>query len=214
MARIILIFLLITAVTATTKAQRNEDFTQREKPNIVLFIADDLGAHDIGPYGNEIVRTPNLDRLAKQSMKFTQAFVASPTCTPSRSAIYTGLMPFHNGAHANHTGVKGGTCSIVQYLEPLGYRVAIAGKLHVGPQEVFTFERIENTNVPQPGYEDKGVLYTDLNLEPVDQWLSERSQAEPFALIVADHSPHVVWPHDAAYQSDKMNIPLRHIDTP
>src|SRR5690625_150576 len=60
-------------------------------PNIVLFIGDDLGAGDIGPYGNQIVRTPNLDRMAGQSMLFSKAFATSPTCSPSRASIHTGM---------------------------------------------------------------------------------------------------------------------------
>src|SRR5690349_18015801 len=132
--------------------------------NIVLFIADDLTTTDIGPYGNKIVRTPHLDRFTKQSMVFNKAFAASATCSPSRSAILTGLMPFRNGAHSNHTSVKDGTKSIVHYLAPLRYRMAIAGKLHIGPEEVFSFERIANTNMPEPGHEKNPGLNYDLNL--------------------------------------------------
>src|SRR5690606_13771247 len=109
-------------------------------PNIVLFMADDLGVSDIGPYGNRTVKTPNLDRLATEAMLFKRAFAASPTCCPSRSSLYTAMYPMRHGAHGNHSGVKAGMLSIVQRLSALGYRVAIAGKLHVGPRDVFPFE--------------------------------------------------------------------------
>lgn len=187
---------------------------RRGAPNIVLFIADDLGATDIEPYGNPVVRTPNLKRLAGESLRFTQAFAASPTCSPSRSALYTGLMPFRNGAHGNHTGVKEGTRSIAHYFQALGYRVALAGKLHVGPHEVFPFELVPETNVPEPGYEGKGVLYTDLNVAAVDAWLAGLPEDQPFLLIVADHSPHVVWPEHPEYDPAAVDVPLTHIDTP
>jgi arylsulfatase A-like enzyme len=78
------------------------------RPDIVLFIADDLTWHDIGPYGATDVRTPHLDRLAQESLNFDQAFAASPTCRPSRSSVYTGLYPIRNGAHANHSFVREG----------------------------------------------------------------------------------------------------------
>lgn len=113
------------------------------------------------------------------------------TCSPSRSTLFTGLMPFRNGAHGNHSGVKEDARSLVHYLEPLGYQVAIAGKLHVGPKEVFPFERVPNTNVPEPGFEKKPELHYDLNMDPVDKWLSEQQKGGPFMLIVADHSPHM-----------------------
>ena len=183
-------------------------------PNFVLFIADDLGAADIAPYGHPIVRTPNLSRLAEESLRFTRAYASSPTCAPSRSTIYTGLMPFRNGAHGNHSGVREGLRSIVHYLSELGYRVAVAGKLHVGPREVFPFEYVKGTNAVEPGYEDAPVLRWDLDMGPVDRWLSEQVREKPFALIVADHSPHVVWPDTPAYDPDSVEIPANHIDTP
>ena len=185
-----------------------------KKPlNIVLFVADDLGAVDIAPYGNKVVRTPNLSRFATESILFSNAFASSPTCSPSRSSFLTGLMPFRNGAHGNHAGVKEGTKSIVQYLQPLGYQVAIAGKLHIGPETVFPFERIAQTNIPEPGFEKKPGLNWDLNLDPVDSWLASRQNTQPFMLMVADHSPHVVWPEQATYDPAKVDIPASHIDT-
>jgi hypothetical protein len=86
---------------AVISAQTNSPSVAR--PNIVLFVADDLGVTDIGPYGAKRVRTPNLDRLAAQSMRFDRAYAGSPTCVPSRATLYTGLMPFRNGAHPNHS---------------------------------------------------------------------------------------------------------------
>ncbi len=182
-------------------------------PNVVLFIADDLGVKDIGPYGNMVVRTPHLDQLAKESMLFKQAFAASPTCGPSRSSLLTGLLPIRHGAHGNHSGVNEGTVSLIHHLSSLGYRVAIAGKLHVGPEEVFPFERIAGTNIREPGYENKPGLFHDLNLDPVDGWLGKLDKEKPFALVVADHSPHVVWPEVPTYKAEEVDIPEIHIDT-
>lgn len=184
------------------------------KPHIVLFIADDLGVTDIPSYGNLLVRTPNLDQLTKESLLFFNAFAASPTCSPSRASIHTGLMPFRNGAHANHAGIKVGTRTLPDYLNELGYRSAIAGKYHIGPMEAYPYELIHSTNVPEPGYEDEGVLWTDLNMDPVDKWLSEASAGKkPFMLVVNDHSPHVIWPEKPEYESSDVDIPLKHIDT-
>jgi N-sulfoglucosamine sulfohydrolase len=192
---------------------------QEKKPpsgqpcNIVLFIADDLGVNDTEPYGNKIVRTPNLQKLSRESLLFTRAFASSPTCGPSRSSIFTGLMPIRHGAHGNHSAVARGTRSLAQYLQPLGYRVAIAGKLHVGPEEVFAFEHVSKTNLPEPGHEQKPGLNYDLNFDPVDQWLAQQQKNKPFMLIVADHSPHVVWPEKYSYDPAKVDIPQKHIDT-
>lgn len=187
--------------------------TRRDRPNMVIFIGDDLAAGDIGPYGSRVVRTPNLDRLGKEALVFRRAFAASATCAPSRSSLFTGLYPMRHGGHGNHAGVNPGTLSFVQVLGTQGYRVAIAGKLHVGPRSVFPFDYIEGTNVPEPGFETRPGLHYDLNLEPVDRWLAERRSDEPFVLIVADHSPHVVWPETAEYTPAEMDIPPIHVDT-
>lgn len=182
-------------------------------PNMVIFIGDDLAVRDIGPYGNHIVHTPNLDKLSTESLVFDKAFAASPTCGPSRSSLFTAMYPMRHGAHGNHSGVKEGMSSIVQRLSALGYCVAIAGKLHVGPQEVFPFERIAGTNTPEPGFENTPGLHYDLILAPVDEWLGAQEPNKPFVLIVADHSPHVIWPEKAAYEPNEVDIPPIHIDT-
>lgn len=194
-------------------AQKQEQSNNRRAVNIVLFIADDLGLEDIGPYGNKIVRTPNLDKLAGESLLFSRAFACSPTCSPSRASIHTGMYPFRNGAHANHTGILEGIRTMPEYLKEIGYRTAIAGKYHIGPKRAYPFEMLLDTNVPEPGYEKKGVLWTDLNLDPVDNWLSEVSSGkQPFLLVVNDHSPHVYWPEKPEYQPSDINVPSRHID--
>ncbi|WP_439490165.1 sulfatase family protein [Algoriphagus sp.] len=187
----------------------------QNRPNIVLFIADDLGAIDLPLYGNPMVRTPNLDKLGEESLIFTNAFATSPTCSPSRASIHTGLMPFRNGAHANHSGVKEGIKTLPAYLKEMGYRVGIAGKYHLGPVDAFPFEMIHGTNVPEPGYEDKGELWTDLVLDPVEDWLStpKSGSDKPFLLVVNDHSPHVFWPENPEYAPSDVEIPPIHIDT-
>ncbi|MGS2737955.1 sulfatase family protein [Sinomicrobium sp. M5D2P17] len=207
---LVLFFLLGNIVNSTAQ----KPISPGKNPlNIILFIADDLAAEDIGPYGNKIVNTPNLDRLAGESLLFQNAFASSPTCGPSRSSMFTGLMPFRHGGHGNHSGVKEGTQSLPHYLRPLNYKVAIAGKYHVGPEENFPFERIMNTNVPEPGFENNPGLHYDLNMEPVDSWLSEQKEEGPFMLVIADHSPHVIWPENSEYDKDEVDIPKRHIDT-
>src|SRR4051794_24112511 len=137
------------------------------RPHIVLFIADDYTWHDAGPYGATDVRTPNLDRLAREGMRFDAAIAPSPTCTPSRSAIYTGCYPFRNGAHANHSVVNDGVRSLPAYMKELGYRVVLAGKTHIGPRVAFGFEYLADSNVMPPG--KNHVLWTDLNTAAVEK---------------------------------------------
>jgi arylsulfatase A-like enzyme len=186
--------------------------TAVRRPDIVLFIADDLTWHDIGPYDATDVRTPHLDRLAQDSLKYDQAFAASPTCTPSRSSLYTGLYPIRNGAHANHSFVREGVKTLPVYLEPLGYRCVLAGKTHIGPRRLFPFEYLKDSNVMPPG--KTSVLWTDLGVDAIDKLLATHDRRQPLCLIVAAHSPHTIWPESDGYDPNQLKLPPYLLDTP
>lgn len=182
------------------------------RPHIVLFISDDQSWHDCGPYGDRDVRTPQLDRLAREGMRFNLAFAASPTCTVSRSAIYSGLYPFRNGAHANHSLVRDGLKTLPHYMRELGYRVVIAGKTHIGPRAEFPFEYLENSNIMPPG--KNHVLWTDLNTGAVDRLLAGHDSRRALCLVVCSHSPHVYWLDNDGYDPLRIKLPPYLIDTP
>ena len=77
---------------------------QSKRPNIVVFLADDMGWGDSATYGHELIQTPNLDKLASQGVKFTQCYSACGVCSPSRSAILTGRTPYRNGVYRHLSG--------------------------------------------------------------------------------------------------------------
>jgi arylsulfatase A-like enzyme len=201
--RFILAFVLVFTLSASMV---------NAAPNFVLFIADDYSWHDAGPYGAKDVHTPNLDRLAREGMTFNYAFAPSATCTPSRSAIYTGLYPFRNGAHTNHSLVNDGVRTLPQYFHDLGYRVVLAGKTHIGPRPSFPFEYLENSNIMPPGKNE--LLWTDLNTAAVDKLLAEHDKRKPLCLVVCSHSPHVYWLDDNGYDPAQITLPPYLLDTP
>ena len=207
---LILLSVLFAGIAAVANAAEPRP-TRTRAPDIVLFIADDLTWNDIGPYGGPDARTPHLDQLAQESLKFDQAFAASPTCTPSRSSMYTGMFPIRNGAHANHSFVREGTRTLPTYLKTLGYRTVLAGKTHIGPRELFPFEYLKDSNVMPPG--KTGVLWTDLGVEAIDKLLASHDRGQPLCLIVAAHSPHVNWPENDGYDPAQIKLPPYLLDT-
>jgi hypothetical protein len=87
------------ALTHGAGAQGRSVKSQR-RPNIILVVADDLGRGDLGAYGQRFIRTPNLDRMAREGVRFTDAYAASPVCAPSRASFMTGL-------HQGHARIRG-----------------------------------------------------------------------------------------------------------
>ena len=112
------------------------------QPNIVLFIADDLHRFDVGCFGAKNTKTPHIDSLADEGVKFTQAYVAFAQCAPCRAELYSGSFPNRNGLIGNGIPSKSGITAIPQELRKLGYRVGLVGKGHVGPKDVYSFDFI------------------------------------------------------------------------
>ncbi len=114
---------------------------QAEKPNIIIFFVDDLGYGDLGCYGHPTIRTPNLDRMAAEGMRFTDFYVAAPVCTPSRAALLTGRYAVRSGMASEKRrvlfpdskgGLPDGEITIAGALKKRGYATAIVGKWHLG----------------------------------------------------------------------------------
>lgn len=113
-----------------------------DRPNIVLLIADDLGAEDLPSFGNKAVKAPNLTRLAARGMRFDRAFVVTSSCSPSRCSLLTGRYPHSHGAPRLHEPLPADQVTFVEKLKEAGYYTAIAGKTHVGPSALKAFDLV------------------------------------------------------------------------
>jgi arylsulfatase len=133
---------------------------EAERPNIIIIMSDDMGYSDIGCYGGEI-NTPNLDKLAKGGVRFTQ-FYNTSRCCPTRASLLTGLYPHQTGVGhmmrdyglPNYQGDLNQNClTIAEALQPAGYRTYMSGKWHVTPYR-FKEENVDKSNWPlQRGFD-------------------------------------------------------------
>jgi len=180
-------------------------------PNIVILFADDLGINDLGCFGRKDQHTPNLDRLAAEGVRFTQAYAAASVCSASRAALLTGQSParlkittFLTGRtdRSSHrllgapinTALPEGVPTIAQLLKPKGYATAAVGKWHLGGKghqptdhgfdEYFAGKANPGAESPLGGKGELG------QAEQAVKFI-ERNKAKPFLLYVAFDNPHI-----------------------
>ncbi len=130
--RFIFFFALLLLVNIPViKAQK----AKADKPNIVFILIDDLGWMDLGCQGSRVYQTPNIDRLADESVRFTSAYAAHPRCVPSRYAIMTGNYPARGGVPQNRSKLKVSEKTFARFLKEAGYTSCYIGKWHLGDDE-------------------------------------------------------------------------------
>jgi len=184
---------------------------RNEKPNFLIIIADDCTYNDLPIYGGGNALTPNIDTLAKQGLTFNQAYLTEAICQPCRSELYTGLYPLSNGCAWNHSSSRPDINSLPDYLRPQGYRVGLAGKVHVLPEDVYDFDEV-------PGFDENCVRNPTLphNMEAIREYMASAKNGPPFCLVVALVEPHVPWVMGdvSAYPPGSIDLPPNLADTP
>lgn len=157
------------------------------RPNILLITADDLGL-EVGSYGDPLSLTPNLDQLAAEGVLFRTAWVTAPSCSPSRSSIFTGLHPHQNGhwglAHHGYQMDRDHP-NLSTILKDAGYRTGIIAKFHVAPESAFSWDEI---------YADRQSYNRDRDVREmasVARQFIEDTDGVPFFLSVNYIDPHV-----------------------
>jgi N-sulfoglucosamine sulfohydrolase len=154
---------------------------------------------DSTPYGTSGPKTPNMQRLADSGMTFTQAYVASPTCAPSRAALLTGMMPARNGAEANHSRPKPEIKKWPAYFHDLGYEVVAFGKV----------SHYQHTGDYGFDYFAHDTFHDHAGIAEAVQFLKDRDghATRPLCLLVGSNWPHVPWP-DKPDGLDPAALPL------
>ena len=194
--------LLIGMVTTTIRAA--------DPPNFLVIMADDCTYRDLPIYGGENARTPNLERLASEGLTFERAYLSVAMCQPCRAELYSGQYPMRNGCSWNHSACRPTTESMPHDLGALGYRVGLAGKVHVQPAKAFPFEKVG-------GFDPSCVRNPTRahDVQPIRRFMT-RDRIQPFCLVVALVEPHVPWVmgDPSKYPPQKLKLPPNIADTP
>jgi N-sulfoglucosamine sulfohydrolase len=179
-------------------------WAESQLPNVVLFLADDLSWSDCSVYGDAKIPTPHMERLAKAGTTFTHAFVASPSCAPSRAALLTGLDPARNGAMFNHTLPDKTHKRWPKWFQELGYEVVAFGKVaHYATVTEYGFDHASHYRYHQDDCTEAAVA-----------WVENRKSDKPLCLLVGTNWPHVPWPKQSAIAPDAVTLPPTQVDTP
>ncbi|MFD0676131.1 MULTISPECIES: sulfatase-like hydrolase/transferase [unclassified Paenibacillus] len=191
-----------------------KEMTQK-RPNIVFILSDDQGAWAMGCAGNSEIRTPNLDRIASEGMRFSSFFCTSPVCSPARASLLTGRIPSQHGVHdwicedpagAESPEYLQGQIGYTDILKANGYHCGISGKWHLGnsfqAQKGFSYWYVHQSgggpyyNAPMISngqlHHEEGYV-TDAITDGALRFLDKVDDSQPFYLSVHYTAPHSPW---------------------
>lgn len=160
------------------------------RPNLLVLVSDDQGTV-LGCYGHAEVQTPRLDAVAERALVFRRAYAPSAVCTPSRTTLYTGLMPMHHGARGFEE-VGEGVKVWGEHLGDAGYRTGLIGKLGAKPIARFPFDYIARSDK-----DDEDGRSVAWHLERLDEFL-DGDDGRPWCLVVNFRDSHWPFPEDGA----------------
>lgn len=186
-----------------------------KRPNIVMFIADDMSLKDLSLYNSgpnargTTIPSPNVTELAKEGMVFDLAYATSPACAPSRAALLTGVYNLRNGVMFNQVRAKKEIKKWPAYFQELGYEVVAIGKVsHYGHVQAYGFDYAAHWN-----------YHEDICIDEAVKWLANRQSGpgaasqKPLCLMVGTNFPHVPWPEQGIQTPQEMILPAKIADT-
>ena len=190
-----LLFLMMGLAGGDSGAARAQQ-PQQQRPNVLVFVADDAGWRAAGAYGNEAIRTPTIDRLAETGLKVERAFLTIAQCSPSRISILSGKYPHATGAEDLHMSTPDSLRLLPSYLsERAGYYTGIMGKRHLGAEGSEQFDWYDAAD--------------DHDFGAFSEFVSEAQEREqPFFMWTGFYDPHRPYDTTSAPSHDPSDVEL------
>lgn len=177
--------------------------SRESRPNILFIFSDDHAAHAVSSYGSVLNQTPNMDRIANEGVRFSNAYCGNSICAPARATLLTGQHSHINGKKTNSDNLNEGYVNFPSLLQASGYQTALFGKWHIPemPRGFDTWEILPGQGLyynpvfrtPEGNRTYTGYT-TDLITDKALNWLNqERNEDDPFLLMVHHKAPHRTW---------------------
>ena len=217
--KLLTFIILIAALSGCNSANKNSNNQISERPNIIFIMSDDHTMNAISSYGNSVNRTPNIDRIADEGIRFNQSFCTNAICAPSRAVMLTGKYSHINGHINNSVSFDGSQQTFPKLLQQHNYQTAMIGKWHLKSEPTgFDYWNIlpgqgsyYNPDFIEMGEKKRFEGYvTDLITDFTIDWLNSRDTSKPFCLLMHHKAPHRSWMPALKHinKFDSIDIPI------